>query len=184
MKKLAGLLVAVGLILPGLALAQGPPGPPMAGPPPGGRMMARQHAGPFGTWWRDSEIAKQLELTPDQTKQIEQTFLESRLKLIDQRADLDKQETLLRSMMGEDRPDEAKVSAQLDKVIAARGRLEKENAMMMLSIRRVLSVDQWKKLQTLQRERERMGAMWMRRGPGRGPSLPPPPRRPADGPEA
>ncbi len=40
-------------------------------------------------------------------------------------------------------------------MLAARGRLEKTNAMMMLAIRRALSVEQWKKLQSFQQERER-----------------------------
>ena len=47
------------------------------------------------------------------------------------------------------------MSAQIDQVLAARGRLEKTNAMMMLAIRRALSVEQWKKLQSFQQERER-----------------------------
>jgi Spy/CpxP family protein refolding chaperone len=154
-------------------------------------MMERSRGGgPFGAWWKNSEIAKEIELTPDQTKQIEQKFLDSRLKLIDERADLEKQETLLRAMMEEDRPEEARVGAQLDKLVSARGRLEKENAMMMLSIRRVLSVEQWKKLQTIQHER-RNPMMRMRRpgedggrgGPGRrSPQAPAPPRQSQDDP--
>jgi protein CpxP len=207
MKKLARLLILVALAMPIAARAQEPVlqdgqgpgerGPRPQMPPPGGGMMERSHGGgPFGAWWKDSEIAKQIELTPDQTKQIEQKFLDSRLKLIDERADLEKQETLLGAMMDEDRPEEARVGGQLDKVVSARGKLEKENAMMMLSIRRVLSVDQWKKLQTLQRERMRSGGYSpfhpsMRRpgdggpgGPGRrGPMPPqsPEPLRPPDG---
>lgn len=187
MKKIAGLLLLVVLAVPGVVFAQDGQGAPPRVPGPGrggpGPMM-RSHDGMFGAWWKDSELAKQIELTPDQSKQIEQKFMESRLKLIDERADLEKQETLLQSMMDEDRPDEAKVSTQLDKVVAARGRLEKENAMMMLSIRRVLSVEQWKKLQTIQHEHERMGGMnWMRRapgpgGPGRRQGPPAPPRQP------
>ncbi|MGH9603385.1 MAG: hypothetical protein ACRD24_13460, partial [Terriglobales bacterium] len=53
-----------------------------------------------------------------------------------------------------DRPDEAKVSAQIDLVLAARGRLEKAHTMMMLALRRSLSVEQWKKLESIKQERE------------------------------
>jgi Spy/CpxP family protein refolding chaperone len=206
MKKIVGLLLLVALAVPGMALAQqqGDPeaqgGPPrgsqggmrqrMPGPPGSDEQeMMRSHERMFGSWWKDSELAKQIELTPEQIKQIEQKFIDSRLKLIDERADLERQETLLQPMMEEDRPDEARVGAQLDKVVAARGRLEKENAMMMLSIRRVLTVDQWKKLQAIQHERERGAMMRMRqggeRGPGgmgRRPGQPTPPKRP-EGPE-
>jgi Spy/CpxP family protein refolding chaperone len=83
----------------------------------------------------------------------------------------------LQPLLDADRPDEAKVAAQLDLIIAARGTLDKDNALMMLAIRRVLSVEQWKKLQALQQEREGERG---RPGPEPPPSArgPQPPRRP------
>jgi hypothetical protein len=42
------------------------------------------------------------------------------------------------------------VIAQVDRIAAARAELEKANAQMLLGIRRVLTLDQWKKLQSLQ----------------------------------
>jgi hypothetical protein len=48
-----------------------------------------------------------------------------------------------------DQPDESQVIAQIDKVAQARANLEKSNAQMLLAIRRVLTVDQWKKLRDL-----------------------------------
>ena len=151
------------LLVPGLAAAQTPPGPP--------------HPPDLGKWWKNSEIVRELQLSEAQTNQIEQTFLEQRLKLIDLRAELEKQETRLQPLMEADQPDEAKVSAQIDQVLAARGRLEKTNAMMMLAIRRVLTVEQWKKLQAIQQERERMHHR-MREHP----LSPLPPGAPAGGP--
>ncbi len=124
---------------------QGPPGARHFGPPP-------MHRDGLGAWWKNSEIVSQLQLSDDQVKNIEQAFLEHRLKLVDLRADLEKQELQLGPLLDADRPDEQKVAAQIDRVTSARGRLEKENAMMMLAIRRVLTVDQWKKLQTFRRE--------------------------------
>ena len=157
------------LLTPGLAVAQMPPGPP--------------HPPDLGKWWKNSEIVRELQLSEPQSNQIEQTFLEHRLKLIDLRAELETQEARLQPLIEADQPDEAKVSAQIDQVLAARGRLEKANAMMMLAIRRVLSVEQWKKLQTIQQQRERMhpGMMGQPFGPtppGAAPPAPMPPRRP------
>ncbi len=125
-----------------LAAAQMPPG--------------RPHPADLGKWWKNSEIVRELQLSEAQSNQIEQTFLEQRLKLIDLHAELEKQEARLQPLIEADQPDEAKVSAQIDQVLAARGRLEKANAMMMLAIRRVLTAEQWKKLQAIQQERERM----------------------------
>jgi len=107
----------------------------------------------LGAWWKNSEVVSKLQLNDDQVKKISQTFLDHRLKLIDLRADLEKQELRLQPLLDADQPDEGKVSAQIDLITAARGKLEKENALMMLAIRRDLSVDQWKKLQALQEER-------------------------------
>src|SRR5713226_4711345 len=95
-----------------------------------------------------------LGLSQTQVSQIEQIFYQHRLKLIDLHADVEKQEAMLQPLIEADQPDEAKVSAQLDQLLATRARLEKANTMMMLSIRRTLSVEQWKRLQGMQRERE------------------------------
>src|SRR3989454_12046699 len=140
----------------------------------------------LGKWWKNSRIARELGLSEAQISQIEQTFLEQRLKLIDLRADLEKQEARLQPLIEADQPDEAKVSAQIDQVLAARGRLEKANAMMMLAIRRALSVEQWKKLQSFQQERERefhrMIGPPMVPGPNGAPpaATPPPALRPPE----
>jgi len=114
--------------------------------------------------------------------QIGQTFLAHRLRLVDLRADLEKQELNLQPLLDADRPDETKVAAQIDLITAARGRLEKEHALMLLATRRVLSTDQWKKLQALQQERAKAhhgGPPMAPPGgpgsaPGRQPVLPPP----------
>jgi Spy/CpxP family protein refolding chaperone len=122
------------------------------------------HHGPFGAWWKNSEVVKELQLSDAQVKQIEQTFLDYRLKLIDLRADVERQETKLQPLLEADQPNEQQVGSQVDAVVAARGKLEKTNTMMMLAIRRVLSVDQWKKLQQIEHRR---GERYMReRGPG------------------
>jgi Spy/CpxP family protein refolding chaperone len=103
-----------------------------------------------GAWWKDSETVKKLGLSEAQVGQIEQIFLAHRLRLVDLRADLEKQEIGLQPLLDVERPDEAKVSTQIDLITAARGRLGKEHVSMLLAIRRELSVEQWKRLQALQ----------------------------------
>src|SRR5271157_6137359 len=141
--------------------------------------MGNVEFGPGGAWWKNSEIVRKLNLTDEQVKKISQTFLDHRLKLIDLQADLDKQELRLQPLMDIDQPDASKVGAQIDLITAARGRLEKENAMMMLDIRRWLSVDQWKKLKSLQAVEERdRNVIYYRGGPGDNMEVPPPPPLP------
>jgi Spy/CpxP family protein refolding chaperone len=126
---------------------------------------------------------KKLELSEAQVGQIEKTFLDHRLRLIDLRADLDKEELRLQPLLDADQPDEAKVTAQLDLIIAARGKLDKANAMMLLAIRQVLSTEQWRKIQSLQQERKgERGRPGEEPPAGRGPQ--PPRRGPGDPPPA
>lgn len=120
-----------------------PPVPAIAPLPPGLPRIPM-------AWWKDSKITKGLNLTEQQLARLEQTFTENRLKLIDLRANLEKEEVRLQPLVEADRFDENQISAQLDAVIAARGRLEKTSAMMSFEMRKVLTQEQWKKLQTLQ----------------------------------
>jgi Spy/CpxP family protein refolding chaperone len=88
-------------------------------------------------------------VTDEQIRKIEKIFQDHRLDLIDLHAALEKQEAILEPLVEADQPDEAQVVAQIDKVAQARANLEKSNAQMLLAIRRVLTVDQWKKLRDL-----------------------------------
>jgi Spy/CpxP family protein refolding chaperone len=106
------------------------------------------HAGPPGRWWMDPALVQKLSLTPDQQKRIDDLFQQSRLKLIDLSAALQKQEAILDPLLEADKPDESQVLAQIDRVAQARAELEKANARMLLGFRVVLTLDQWKKLQT------------------------------------
>ncbi len=142
--------------------------------------------GPGGAWWKNSEIVSKLQLSDEQVKKISQTFLDHKLKLIDLQADLEKQELRLQPLMDVDQPDESKVGAQIDLITTARGRLEKENAMMMLDIRRWLSVEQWKKLKSLEAAEPITKGVFFYRGnaPRGGPGIdfegPMPPPLPGD----
>jgi len=125
-------------------------------PPQGGGNAVYMTQGPGGPgfhgphkWWRDSETVKQLALSDGQATQIEQAFTDSKMRLIDMMASLQKEELRLETLINADQPNENAVSNQVDQVVQARGKLEKEHAMMMLSIRRLLTLEQWKKLQSM-----------------------------------
>ena len=147
----------------------GPP-PPMAGPqrmykvrrdPRPGLPQGNMDAGsslrimPMGMWWKRPEIVTALALTADQQKRIDDLFLKSRIDLIHAHATLQENELLLEPILDAKPFDEAKAQAQIDKIADTRAALEKTDAHMLLSIRAVLTPDQWTKLQA-------------QRGPGRG----------------
>jgi Spy/CpxP family protein refolding chaperone len=105
--------------------------------------------GPRGRWWDNTDIAQKLGLSADQQKKMDDIFQQSRLKLIDQHAAVEKEETILEPLLAAEQPDEARILAQIDKVAQSRAELEKANARMLLGLRGVLTTAQWKTLQTL-----------------------------------
>jgi Spy/CpxP family protein refolding chaperone len=103
--------------------------------------------GPHGRWWNNPQVAQKIGLTDDQRKKMDDIFQQHRLKLVDLDANLKREEIVMEPLVNADQPDEAKLLAQIDRVAQARAELEKANARMLLGIRRVLTADQWKKLQ-------------------------------------
>ena len=116
------------------------------GQPPDQRPPGR--GGPPGRWWDNPEMAKKLDMTVDQVKKMDDIFQQMRFKLIDLNGNLRKEEATLDPLMQADSPDDAKLLPQIDRVAQARAELEKANARLLLSIRHVLTPDQWKKLQS------------------------------------
>ena len=165
-KSIASLAVLFGLIGPiATASAQQPgpnPGPGFGQPFGDHREMGRgeegggMHGGfrglPHGLWWKNPMVAQQIGITPEQQKKMDDILQQSRLQLIDLKANVERQEVLLRPMLDANPPDTAQVLAQVDKLAQARADLEKSNARMLLGIRTVLTPEQWTKLQARRAE--------------------------------
>jgi Spy/CpxP family protein refolding chaperone len=107
------------------------------------------YRGELGKWWQNSDIAKKLQLGDGQIGQLDQTFYDHKLKLIDYGADMEKQDLKLQALLDADVPNEGQVEAQVDQVLAARGKLEREFTLMNLDLRKVLSLDQWRQLKSI-----------------------------------
>lgn len=161
MKK--ALLLATALLLTLSAIAQSGENQPrprsaegndhMKRMAPGGcGMMPPGPAGmrmPMETWWKDPNIQKELGLSDEQIQQMNNAFQQSRNQLIDLHANLEKQEAALEPLVGSDTPNEGAILAQIDKVADARAQLEKAHARVMVALRNAITLEQWKKLQTL-----------------------------------
>jgi len=72
------------------------------------------------------------------------------MKLVDLHAAVEKQEIKLQALMDSDQPPDSQVMAQLDQLLTARGNLEKEFTAMTLNFRRIVTPEQWRKLQSIQ----------------------------------
>jgi Spy/CpxP family protein refolding chaperone len=196
-----GVAIA-GILMAGVALAQGPGGEMGSKPGFGGHRPPFEQAfgshGAQGHFWNNPKMVEALKLTDDQRKAMDGILLEHREKLIDLRAGVEKAELGMEPLMGQDQPDEGKILAQIDRVAQARAELEKANARFLLALRSKLTPDQWKQVQAFRANHGREGGGWGRdgrerdeRGPGGhgpggqghrpGPPPPPPPGAPGGG---
>jgi Spy/CpxP family protein refolding chaperone len=102
-----------------------------------------------GTFWRNPMWVETLGLTADQQTKMDDLFQQYRLKLIDLKAGLEKEELILEPLVGGTKPPpdaEAKILTQIDRIANARAELEKANSRMLVSILQTLTPEQWSKL--------------------------------------
>jgi Spy/CpxP family protein refolding chaperone len=135
-------LILVGVVTPALLCAQPPRGP--------------------RPWW-DGEVAKDLNLSDAQTKQVAQTRHDFRQRMFDVRAVVEKAEAAVQAAFNQDPVDQAKANDAIDQLAAARGEMTKAVSQMDLKLRMILTADQWQKLQQKPRWPDRPGMR--RRGP-------------------
>ncbi len=116
--------------------------------PMGGGPMMWFHGRGMGQWWRNPVVAEKIGLSDQQKQQLEKISEDSRLRMIDLRADLEKQQVILGPMLRTYHPDEAAVLAQVEKMSQARAAVEKQRVQRMLATRSILTEEQWNKLQS------------------------------------
>jgi Spy/CpxP family protein refolding chaperone len=160
MSKTVRLVLAVaGVVMAGgFACAQGPGGPGM-GPGFGQHRPPMERSFGLGQFWNNPNLVTKLALTDDQRKAMDGILQDHRLKLIDLQATLQKAELAMGPLMKADTPDRGAIEAQIDRVVSARGELEKANARFLLDIRMQLKPEQWKQLQTMHQNRMEHGEM-------------------------
>jgi Spy/CpxP family protein refolding chaperone len=103
----------------------------------------------MGKWWQNSDTVKKLQLNDSQITQLDQIFYDHRLKLIDYGAEMEKRDLKLQALLDADVPNEGEISTQVDQVLEARGKLEREATTMNLDLRKVLSLAQWRQLKSI-----------------------------------
>ncbi len=105
-----------------------------------------------GKWWKRPRIAKELQLTPAQTADLEKIFAKSRPKLIDLKADFEKKQFAYEQAMGAEKVDRALVESTIAAREQARAKLQTEISLMELDMKEVLTPEQREKAQQMRAE--------------------------------
>jgi Spy/CpxP family protein refolding chaperone len=132
----------------------------MAGPPPA---AIRQ-------------FAREIGLSDDQIRKLEDLHFTAEKEKVDIRADLDKARLELRHLMSQDKPNEAAVFGMVEKIGAIRVKLEKNRVGLMLKVKALMTPAQWEKLESFIGERFRERREMRRGRGGLPPGAPGPPR--------
>ncbi len=109
-------------------------------------------------WWQSDRYKRELGLTADQSRRMEDIFQAALPSLRAQKKILDEVEGEFERIV--ERGDDATVMEQVGRLEAARAELNKTRTFMLVRMRRALTIDQWAKFGALHQavERERNAA--------------------------
>lgn len=114
--------------------------------------MAAAQTMPAGKWWKDPDIAKELQLTSGEVKQLDKLFVKSRRQMIELKNRVEKEQFEYQNLMESKTLDEAAVNRQLQKLEQARSELNEERSRFVVAVRKILGSDRFQRLQQIYSE--------------------------------
>ena len=105
-------------------------------------------------WWHDDTVKRHVGLTAKQTKKLDDIFNGSMPDLAKAKHELDLIERGLVAF-ADSSNDDAELRDRVNRVETARAELNTRRSVMLFRMRRILSVEQRAKLESLQQERDR-----------------------------
>jgi Spy/CpxP family protein refolding chaperone len=99
-----------------------------------------------GAWWTNTALVERLGLTDDQKAKIERAFENHRQNIVSSTGLLEKEEAQLNRLLEAETIDRNAVLTQIDRVVQARGEVERANSAMTLEMREHLTRAQWLQL--------------------------------------
>jgi len=98
-------------------------------------------------WWQSDHYKKELGLTAEQTRRMEEIFQKAMPQLKVQQSALDEAEAKFERLV--ERGEDGAVMEQINVVEAARAGLNKGRALMLYGMRKAMTQDQWVKFTAL-----------------------------------
>jgi Spy/CpxP family protein refolding chaperone len=99
-----------------------------------------------GAWWMNTALMQLLGITDEQKAKIERTFENHRQAIVSSTDALEKEEAQLARLLDAEPVDQNAVYTQIDRVVQARGEMERINSVMTLEMRQHLTRAQWDQL--------------------------------------
>ena len=117
--------------------------------------MAAEFNLPPGKWWENERLIRHINLTDEQRQEINGLVYEHAHHMIDLNADLKRAELELANLVGQPEFDVDQVRIAFAGFQKARQTLELERFEMLLSVREVMTAEQWQKIQEIRSELRR-----------------------------
>lgn len=108
---------------------------------------------PLRKWWKSPAISSELKLTEEEKKELNKLFIETKNRLIDLKAQIEKEHLKLKDMLESEKIDEKKVIAQFDRLQGLRSKLVRTRFLYVLKIRKILGLERFKLLKKLMRKK-------------------------------
>jgi Spy/CpxP family protein refolding chaperone len=118
-------------------------------------LMAASASAQGFKWWNSEQYKRELGLTADQSRRLEEIFQGALANLRTHKKTLDDAEASFNTLV--ERGDDKAVMEQVGRVEMARAELNKTRTIMLLKMRRTLTTDQWVKLGALHQANARDG---------------------------
>lgn len=106
-------------------------------------------------WWQNERFKRELALSADQIKHLDEVFQALQPTLKTQKEELDKFERGLSTVINDPASDEAAVLQALERVESARGALSRSRTLMVFRMRRLLTEKQNTRMKELHEEWEK-----------------------------
>ncbi len=132
MKRVVSVTVLGIFLLPVLAFANPPP------------MAAKK-------------IMRDIGLSEQQIEKVQELRFKADREQVDIRADLDKAHIDIQQLLSVDKPNQAAVFAQIEKIGGLEIRLKKNRIGLMIEVRKLMTPEQWEKIETIWAEEHAKG---------------------------
>ena len=109
---------------------------------------------PHGKWWRFQRVAKRLNLTDNETQQLDEAFHKSRLNLIKLKSDVEREQFELETLIEEKTLNEDAALGQYKRLEKARVKLGTERFRFFVEIRKIVGYERFQELMAFKKLRQ------------------------------